>query len=390
MGWQRADSPWRQAALASKLIVFGLTLSSVLQDEALTRRPRRLDVVELFSGVASVQKAADSNGLQSRAFDIINSPEQNICSEEGFRLALSWVLDLRENGLLGMGVVCSSWVTLNCRGTKRKLADLEGDVSYAKTAEGNHMARAAAFLFLVAVARNVHAYIENPAGSMLFRYLEEFNLLPLSSLPFLRTAITHRCHWSTEPYGKRWLKAFKFLATGEWIQKLGEGRCKCPAGPNGKPLHLPLVKQGKKKGSRTGLRKELQQSASYPPALGFAIVEAWLLSQPAAMEFTIPAPDSSTSLTSAAQLSIEDAGEEEPETHDSGSEWSAWGAEPDIQPPDVPDVKHRAKVVKANTRKGQKASSTVKNVPSTTSQQKPVLDIVDVPEPDSEWGAWGA
>jgi hypothetical protein len=272
--------PWVKAALAANLCLYGLTVSVVLGDPSWNSRQRWLDVVEIWSGVASVKGAAEEDGFRAKAFDIINSPLQDICTEGGFKMALGWVLELRENGLLAMAPVCSSWVTLNCVNTKRSKLNLEGEPSYEPVQQGNEMAKAAAFLMLVAIARNVHAYMENPAQSMMFRYLREAGILTFDEFPFLRTILTHRCYWDTAPFGKRYLKCYKFLATGDWISPVAK-RCTCPTTSKDQPLHLPLVKLGPN-GKRTGLKHALLESQEYPVALGQALVKAWKCAEPAA------------------------------------------------------------------------------------------------------------
>ena len=281
---------WVLTARACQLCIFGLTVSGVLSDSGWSRR-RSLDVVEVWAGVASVAGSADEEGLRSKAFDIINNPQQDILSENGFKLALGWVLELRENGLLAMGPVCSSFVTLNCKNTKRTKSNVEGNSNCHEVLVGNMMAKAAAFLFLVAIARNVHAYIENPAGSMIFRYMREMGLLCATQFPFLASVVTHRCVWDTQtPYFNRYMKPYKFMATGSWITAVAQ-KCKCPT-PQSGTKHLPLVKLSSN-GGRTGLKEALKESQAYPAALGAALVMAWKDAQPATLEWL-----AETSLTS--------------------------------------------------------------------------------------------
>jgi hypothetical protein len=53
------------------------------------------------------------------------------------------------------------------------------------------------FIILLAAARDVQFYMENPAGSMIFSFLSEY----LSILKPLHSAISDRCAFSTEPMG---------------------------------------------------------------------------------------------------------------------------------------------------------------------------------------------
>lgn len=266
-------SPMSVAARACGLCIFGLTVASVLDHQVWSNVPRNLDVADLFSGVASVSLAAREHARQASTFDIKDSKDQDICSETGFRMAMTLVLGVRENGLVAIAPVCSSFVCLNCWNTKRNKNNYAGDESYTPVKVGNFIARASAFLLCLAVARGVHVILENPASSMLFSFLQP----SLSCIPGLQFIITHRCVWSTERYGMRYKKAFKFMATGPWLKPV-EQKCQCPSQKDSS-CHKPLVRLDAK-GRRYGLLKNLLESASYPTNLGFALVEAWLAAPP--------------------------------------------------------------------------------------------------------------
>ena len=84
------------------LIIFGLTLSSVLDNAS---DQRDLDVVELWSGVGAIVAAATAAGFRAMPFDKFRTkgvtdtadPDttEDILLEAGFRKALSLVLRLR-------------------------------------------------------------------------------------------------------------------------------------------------------------------------------------------------------------------------------------------------------------------------------------------------------
>ena len=67
-----------------------------------------MDVVEFWSGVEAVTRAASIKRFRVRAFDVIQSPIEDITTEAGFNLAVRYVLRLRPSGLLAMAPVCSS------------------------------------------------------------------------------------------------------------------------------------------------------------------------------------------------------------------------------------------------------------------------------------------
>lgn len=197
------------------LSIHGLTVPDVLTSAVWQPARRDLDVVEVWSGCASVVQAARRQGMRAEPFDLVNSPEQDILTAEGFAAAVRLAMRIRPGGLLAMAPVCSSFVFANMRNTKRKRDQLEGDVSYRPVRDGNTMALMAAFLFEVAMNRDVRTSLENPAGSMMFSFLRP-HLAHLGSLPY---AIVDRCAFSDEPDGHRCRKPYKFLASG-WVPQL--------------------------------------------------------------------------------------------------------------------------------------------------------------------------
>ena len=197
------------------LVIHGLTLPAVLTSAAWQPARRDLDVVEVWSGCASIVQAARRQGLRAEPFDLVNGPAQNILTAEGFAAAVRLAMRIRPGGLLAMGPVCSSFVFANVSNTKRKRDQLEGDVSYRPVRDGNEMALMAAFLFQVAMSRDVRTSLENPVSSMMFSFLRPY----LAHLGFLPSVIVDRCAFSDEPDGNRYKKPYKFLASG-WAPQL--------------------------------------------------------------------------------------------------------------------------------------------------------------------------
>lgn len=261
---------WEAAARSCTYVLFGMTVASVLSDRSWNEANRNLDVFEVWSGAASVQRAALAYRFTAEAFDIKNSNTEDLLSPQGFHKALQKVMRLRPGGLLSMAPVCSSFIGLNTVRTYRKLSNLSGDESYRPVKEGNFMARVAGFFLCLAAARGVHFCIENPASSMMFAYLADV----LSQFPFLVRVITHRCCWSPEPFGLRYRKAYKFISSGPWLLPV-QNSCNCPpARKGGAEKHLPMVRVDEK-GRYSGIPKALVDSQAYPDALGTAIVQAW-------------------------------------------------------------------------------------------------------------------
>ena len=163
--------------------------------------------------------------------------------------------------------VCTTWGFLSSSRCKRDASNgYEGDPSCTSVVAGNAMVRATVFLMLLAARREVRAAMENPVHSIMFRYPL---VTQVEAALAMTSAIAYRCAYSSAPYGSRYLKGYRFLATGKWIRGVA-ARCQCPGG-----VHLPLVinKIGSDGRARvTGIKKRLRESGAYPLALGRKIV----------------------------------------------------------------------------------------------------------------------
>ena len=200
--------------------VFGLTPCDVVNWPA----ERDLDVVELWSGKGTIANAGDALNLKVAEFDILRRPEEDITSFSGFRLALDLVLRLRRFGLLHLAPVCSSFGFMNSSRCQRDEDNrFAGDWSYERVHEGNVMADIAAFFLFVGWARDVHCSMENPIGSTIFKYGGV--AVAVDKLELVE-ALAYRCAYDDAPMGERYLKGFKFFATGAWIEAIRQP-CQC-------------------------------------------------------------------------------------------------------------------------------------------------------------------
>ena len=255
------------------LLLFGLTVAQVLTSPAWNSTPRDLDVVELWSGVGHVAAAARKKALRAATFEKNDDPLQNFLHQPGFMAAVTLVMRLSPGGLLAMGPTCSSFVFANSANNQRKEDNSwTGNPEYQQCQVGNLEAQAAWFFFCLAAARGVEAFIENPTGSTIFKYIR-----CREGLQHLRDRVpslgecknTYRCAFSEEPLGQRIKKGFRFLATGSWIETV---KRVCPCGKEPHRLCMNVDKKGKV----TGNLDIMHESQSYPPNLGQALVHAWL------------------------------------------------------------------------------------------------------------------
>ena len=257
----------------SKMKVFGLTLAMAL---SMSTVGRPLSVVELWSGVGSIAKAAQLAGFPQVAMDRGRIPgvtdddkseeTENIMTKCGFMKALQAVLQLRDGGLLWMAPVCSSFVFMNSVKCQRTVRRPAGDTAYMPVKEGNFMACIAAFLYAVAMLRGAHPVIEQPAGSIMFRYKPLAKVLNTFGHDVVTCA---RCHFQVNAdLGQRFLKRFKFVGEA-WVHSLHQ-KCTCPGG-----IHKALVMEDAN-GGVTGDSKLLKESQSYPRLLGKWVVDNWM------------------------------------------------------------------------------------------------------------------
>ena len=258
----------RAAAMACTVVLFGLSVNSILSCGDWVGVQRDLDVVEMFAGVASVTKAARGLGLTAEPYDILRSPQEDITTAGGFRTAVKLAMRLKAKGLLTLAPVCSSFGYACSHQTgRKKINAFVGNAACQCVASGNLMANAAMLLLCLALARGVEVSLENPANSWIFGYLGE----NLSRLPNMVTGTCNRCAYlSDKEFQKEpWSKKFKFIASGNWILQ-GMRRCSCNASRAHKPLML-RNEQGQVNGNQTAMKA----SGAYPLKLGQAIIRAW-------------------------------------------------------------------------------------------------------------------
>ena len=80
----------------------------------------RLQVFELYSGVASIHKAAVRVGKTSTTFDKeANKRRQDVLTKEGFQMALNSVLRIENDGLFTCAPKCGIFITACAANHKR-------------------------------------------------------------------------------------------------------------------------------------------------------------------------------------------------------------------------------------------------------------------------------
>ena len=224
---------------------------------------RDIDVLEFWSGVASIHRAAQARGLISACADT-SSGGLDLLSPHGFGKVAELVLRLKEGGLLWMAPVCSSFAWLRLSQTKRSADNaFMGDLNNASVREGNLGAETAAFLFVLAWARSARPAIVNPT---MWKYPAITRIR--AELPDLQFSTVHRCTFDDAPHGERLGKKYGVLGTGPWLSDPRlVAKCTCP-----RQVHKLMVDRFGP--DVRGRPTELAESQSYPDRMGEAIVAA--------------------------------------------------------------------------------------------------------------------
>jgi hypothetical protein len=80
-----------------------------------------IDTNECFAGEANLSRAWKDHDFTTRTFAITESAQQDMCSAEGFCIAVANILQTKIAGLNWFGIVCSSGIWLK-RGTSQRTA----------------------------------------------------------------------------------------------------------------------------------------------------------------------------------------------------------------------------------------------------------------------------
>ena len=261
----------RQAALAvaAGLVICGLTFHDMLDICASEPSVQTLDVVEGFSGVGSIRKAAADQRLRANGFDNKHDPSFNVLEREGVVKAIQMIAKLRVNGLLWLAPPCSSFCGL-CTGTSGRSNETPYGNEREFVKEGNSLARVALMLFLLGYVRGCIVVLENPSGNLFWRlpFIERL----WKFIPTMASAVCHRCAF-TKPGPNHYKKPFRIVSPTLAVEGMSRD-CECKT----KTCHQSLVtvKATDKKVQRTGKSKALKDSGAYPKKMGIFLVKAWI------------------------------------------------------------------------------------------------------------------
>ena len=150
------------------IVVFNISLISVLEDPEWMTVEQDLLVAEIFTTAQALVLAARAAGHRAQAYDTeLGDPD--ILTRQGFFAAVRLVLRVKAGGLALVAPVCSSWGWPCSSSTmRRKKSGFVGDTSNPNVSNGNLMAHISLFLYTLAAVRGAEAIFENPTNSWIF------------------------------------------------------------------------------------------------------------------------------------------------------------------------------------------------------------------------------
>ena len=111
---------------------------------------RTIDFSEQFAGTAVISAACRSLGLRGHSQDVLYSRAMNMLTPAGFALCALSTMRLRPGAILPMGPVCSSWVWMCRKQSRRSFTCPLGDEDAEFVAHGNLMISRVVLLILLA------------------------------------------------------------------------------------------------------------------------------------------------------------------------------------------------------------------------------------------------
>ena len=180
-------------------------------------RPRRMHFLDSFCGTGRMTLALKIRGFIGYSYDLESSSSQNILSDIGFAILLTWLLDIVSGGVFWCGVVCSTWVFMSRGHTLRTRDNPKGDIRRSDVRMANIMADRSAFMCELCSLRNVFWVVEQPSSSIFFHYTAFRNVL--SSLSVGPHKVRRKFIWLGF-WGHRLLKPTVLMGIAPWMKHL--------------------------------------------------------------------------------------------------------------------------------------------------------------------------
>ena len=220
-----------------------------------TPRPvgHQLALLELFSGVGALSKAARQHGWEVKEVDIVNGAEFDLTRTQ-LQESLLDMIRSRCFTWVHLGPPCttfSSWYLASSHSNTRTKMNPAGLGSSPAEALGNQMAEFSVRAARVCLQTGTWFSIEQPRTSWMW-------ILP-SVKDLIAEPQVHFCHLVMCAYGSPHQKRTSFLTNAKWLM---QASCQCSC----KQLHVRL--QGSVRDPETGAHTHRTQlAAAYPEAL---------------------------------------------------------------------------------------------------------------------------
>jgi hypothetical protein len=170
-----------------------------------------LELLEVFAGEQAVTLAAQEAGRLSVGYEIRTCKDyMDFLGDRGFAYCLQLGLALLPCAQMMMAPVCSSFVWINRSTSKRSLLNPLGDQKKLYVAQANCMASRVVLMALIALAKGVLLFIEQPRGSLLEAH-PRFQW-------FVQRHTLYRCSINMQSFGGETLKPTWLYCAHECIQ----------------------------------------------------------------------------------------------------------------------------------------------------------------------------
>ena len=134
-----------------------------------------INVIEYFSGVATIVEAANNRGLVAHPFDADHGPSHDILGGLGYLRALALAISIVPGGLAMLAPVCSTWIKMAMGHTLRSRAFPHGKVGGGRNLgrnrsdvlNANIMIWRVSILLRIFYALGVMYFLEQPEHSFL-------------------------------------------------------------------------------------------------------------------------------------------------------------------------------------------------------------------------------
>ena len=222
-----------------------------------------LSGVELFAGEKLIAAGLASQGLSCKTIELEDG--QDITTESGQKLAISYLCRCQQNSLIWFGTVCSSWVFVGRSNGGRHTWWPSGDTARPYTKAHNMLADITVDLAWLAFCLGLHVVIEQPLTSCLFDYPPMLKVVAKMAM--------ERISVHLDGFGSTSMKPLQLYGTVPWPSKLQHSsRWRHQFA---QPMRTLTTYKTSALGSVcvTGKKKALKESSAYPKQFGRVIGE---------------------------------------------------------------------------------------------------------------------